>query len=223
VSRVARAQDGYVSSLMRARTRARHAGGAAMPDRPATALLVMDMQNGIVERFGDAVIEPAARAIAAARHAGVPVIYARVAFRPGHPEISPRNGAFGALREAGAMTQDDESTAIHPALAPAPGDVVVVKRRVSAFAGSDLDVVLRAGGIEHLAMCGIATSGVVLSTLRQAADLDFGLTVLRDACADADDEVHRVLLDKVFPRQAEVVDVGAWATSLAPVDAAPAR
>jgi nicotinamidase-related amidase len=223
VSRVARAQDGYVSSLMRARTRARHAGGAAMPDRPATALLVMDMQNGIVERFGDAVIEPAARAIAAARHAGVPVIYARVAFRPGHPEISPRNRAFGALREAGAMTQDDESTAIHPALAPAPGDVVVVKRRVSAFAGSDLDVVLRAGGIEHLTMCGIATSGVVLSTLRQAADLDFGLTVLRDACADADDEVHRVLLDKVFPRQAEVVDAGAWATSLAPVDAAPAR
>ena len=90
MSRVARAQDGYVSSLMRARTRARHAGGAAMPDRPATALLVMDMQNGIVERFGDAVIEPAARAIAAARQAGVPVIYARVEFRPGHPEISPR-------------------------------------------------------------------------------------------------------------------------------------
>jgi nicotinamidase-related amidase len=81
-------------------------------------------------------------------------------------------------------------------------------------------VVLRAGGIEALALCGIATSGVVLSTLRQAADLDYGLTVLRDACADSDDEVHRVLLDKVFPRQAEVVDVAAWAASLAPASAA---
>ena len=191
-----------------------------MPDRPTTALLVMDMQSGIVERFGDAVLEPAARAIAAARGAGLPVIYVRVAFRAGHPEVSPANRMFGRLRDAGAMGQDDESTAIHPALAPEPDDVVVVKRRVSAFAGSDLDVVLRAGGIDALALCGIATSGVVLSTLRQAADLDYDLTVLRDACTDADEEVHRVLLDKVFPRQAEVVDVAAWAASLARAPAA---
>ena len=222
MSRVARAQDGYITSLIRAR-RHTNGGGAHMPEHPATALLVMDMQNGIVERFGDAVLEPAARAIAAAREAGVPVIYVRVAFRAGHPEVNPRNRAFGALRDAGAMAQDDEATAIHRALAPEPGDVVVVKRRVSAFAGSDLDVVLRAADIDHLVLCGIATSGVVLSTLRQAADLDFRLTVLRDACADADDEVHRVLLDKVFPRQAEVVDVAAWAASLTPATAAPPR
>jgi nicotinamidase-related amidase len=222
VSRVARAQDGYITSLIRARAHTRRAngGGTAVTDRPTTALLVMDMQNGIVERFGDAVLEPAARAIAAAREAGLPVIYVRVAFRPGHPEVSPRNRTFAALRDAGGVGQDDPATAIHPALAPRAGDVVVVKRRVSAFAGSDLDVVLRAGGIDTLALCGIATSGVVLSTLRQAADLDYRLTVLRDACADADDEVHRVLLDKVFPRQADVVDVAAWAASLAPAPAA---
>jgi nicotinamidase-related amidase len=214
VSRVARAQDGYVSSLMRARTRARHAGGSAMPDRPATALLVMDMQNGIVERFGDAVLEPAARAIAAARDAGVPVVYVRVAFRAGHPEVSPRNRTFGALRDAGAMAEDDESTAVHAALAPESGDVVVVKRRVSAFAGSDLDVVLRSGDIDHLVLTGIATSGVVLSTIRQAADLDFELTVLSDGCLDADPEVHRVLTEKVFPRQADVVTVEEWVSSL---------
>jgi nicotinamidase-related amidase len=222
VSRVARAQDGYITSLIRARAHTRHANGErpAMTDRPTTALLVMDMQNGIVERFGDAVLEPAARAIAAARGGGVTVVYVRVAFRAGQPEVSPRNRTFAALRDAGALGQDDAATAIHPALAPQAGDVVVVKRRVSAFAGSDLDVVLRAGGIDTLALCGIATSGVVLSTLRQAADLDYRLTVLRDACADADDEVHRVLLDKLFPRQAEVVDVAAWAASLAPAPAA---
>ena len=55
---------------------------------------------------------------------------------------------------------------------------------------------------DSLVLTGIATSGVVLSTLRQAADLDYGLTVLVDACADADPEVHRVLTEKVFPRQA---------------------
>lgn len=49
-----------------------------------------------------------------------------------------------------------------------------------------------------------------LSTLGQAADLDFGLTVLADGCLDADTEVHRVLTEKVFPRQAEVTTVADW-------------
>jgi nicotinamidase-related amidase len=88
---------------------------------------------------------------------------------------------------------------------------VVTKRRVSAFTGSDLDVVLRGLGAGTLVLTGIATSGVVLSTLRQAADLDCGLTVLADACLDADPEVHRVLTGKVFPRQAEVSTVAQWA------------
>jgi nicotinamidase-related amidase len=83
-----------------------------------------------------------------------------------------------------------------------------------AFTGSDLDVLLRAADARHLALAGIATSGVVLSTLRQAADLDFELTVLVDACADADAEVHRVLTEKVFPRQATVTTAGGWAASL---------
>jgi len=64
--------------------------------------------------------------------------------------------------------------------------------------------------VRTLVLAGIATSGVVLSTLRQAADLDYGLVVLRDACADADEEVHRVLLDKVFARQADVLTVDEW-------------
>ena len=121
------------------------------------------------------------------------------------------------------MAETDAATAIHPAVAPRDGETVVVKRRVSAFAGSDLDVVLRAGGHRALVLCGISTSGLVLSTLRQAFDLDYGLTVLRDACADGDAEVHGVLTKKVFPVQAEVVDVAAWAASLkrAPVAAGP--
>jgi nicotinamidase-related amidase len=218
MSRASRAQDGFVSTLMRERSRARR---RLDPDPPPggpvsenTALLVMDFQRQIVKRFGDpAVVERASAAAEAARANGVPVIWVRVAFRPGHPEVSPRNRSFAALRDAGGLV-DDEGAAIDPRLAPRPGDVVVTKRRVSAFAGSDLDVVLRAGGIHALALCGIATSGVVLSTLRAGADLDFELTVLRDACADADPEVHRVLLENVFPRQAEVVDVDAWAAGL---------
>lgn len=93
--------------------------------------------------------------------------------------------------------------------------VVVTKRRVSAFTGSDLDVVLRAGEIRHLVLCGIATSGVVLSTVREAADKDYRLTVLADLCADTDHEVHSVLMRKVFPRQAQVTSAAEWLASLA--------
>jgi nicotinamidase-related amidase len=182
----------------------------------STALLMMDVQQGIVDRFaGDEDYLPRLAAAAdAARGAGIRVIYVAVAFRPGYPEVSSRNKSFGAVAGSGRMTEDDPGTRIHPAVAPASGDVIVTKRRVSAFTGSDLDVVLRASGAEHLVLAGIATSGVVLSTLRQAADLDYRLTVLADGCLDADAEVHRVLTEKVFPRQADVVSIADWTESL---------
>lgn len=195
-------------------------GGGNDGPMGTTALLVMDVQVGIVERFAEgsaALLGALGTVTASARAAGIPVVYARVAFRPGAPEVSARNKAFSALAGSSAiaaMGEDDPVTAVHAAVAPRPGDVVVTKKRVSAFSGSDLDVVLRSLGATTLVLTGIATSGVVLSTLRQAADLDFGLTVLRDCCADGDEEVHRVLLDKVFPRQATVTTADEWAASL---------
>jgi nicotinamidase-related amidase len=184
----------------------------------STALLVMDVQQDIVDRFAsdDGYLDRLAAAVTAARAAGVRVIYVTLSFRTGYPEVSGRNKSFAAVAGAGRFTEGDPALAIPPAVAPGPGDVLVIKRRVSAFTGSDLEVVLRAGGTEHLVLAGIATSGVVLSTLRQAADLDYQLTVLADACLDADPEVHRVLVDKVFPRQAEVTTIAGWTASLRP-------
>ena len=178
-----------------------------------TALLVMDVEENIVSRFaqtGD-ILKPIRTAIDAARAAAIPIIYVVVAFRPGYPEISPSNKSFTAFRQRQSSQSDTE---IHPAIAPQPTDIVVTKRRVSAFSGSDLEVVLRAQGISHLVLSGIATSGVVLSTLREAADKDYQLTVLADCCLDSDEEVQRVLLSKVFPRQAEVIQAEEWKTTL---------
>lgn len=177
------------------------------------ALLVMDVQVGIVDRLAEhakPLLATLADTVVAARTAEGPVIYVRVAFRAGGPEVSPKNQTFSTLAGLGAMGETDPSTQVHPAVAPQPGDIIVTKRRVSAFSGSDLDVVLRSLGVDSLVLTGIATSGVVLSTLRQAADLDFKLTVLRDGCVDADPEIHRVLMDKVFPRQAAVVSAAEW-------------
>lgn len=176
-----------------------------------TALLVMDVQRGIVGRFGDdhAYLRRLATAIDAARAAQIPVIYVVVSFRPGHPEISPRNRTFAAAVAAGGFAHDDPATEIHPAIAPQAGDIVVTKRRVSAFTGSDLQVLLSGLEIDTLVLAGIATSGVVLSTLRQAADLDYRLVVLSDGCLDAGG-VHRVLTEKIFPRQADVRLIADW-------------
>ena len=182
----------------------------------STALLIMDVQKGIVDRFSDdaSYLTRLSGTVSAARGAGIGVIYVVVAFRPGYPEVSERNKGFAAIRGTGRFTDDDPGAPIHPAVVPAAGDVIVTKRRVSAFAGSDLDVVLRASGVDHLVLTGIATSGVVLSTVRQAADMDYRLTVLSDGCLDGDPEVHRVLTEKVFPRQAEVTTVADWTARL---------
>jgi nicotinamidase-related amidase len=158
-----------------------------------------------------------ASAIEAARKGGILVVFVRVAFRPGFPEVSPKNRTFSTLVESARahFGEDDAATQIHPALAPQDEDLVVTKRRVSAFSGSDLDVVLRSAEIDTLVLAGIATSGVVLSTTREAGDRDFRLVVLSDGCLDADPEVHRVLIEKVFTRQAEVMTVADWVATIA--------
>ena len=176
-----------------------------------TALLLMDLQPGILGRYGDVTdyLARLASTADAARAAGVPVIHVAVQFRDGHPEVSGRNQGFAAIAAAGGLLASAPAGQVCAEIAR-DDEVLVVKRRVSAFAGSDLDVVLRSMEIDHLVLAGVATGGVVVSTLRQAADLDFRLTVLSDGCLDMDPEVHRVLVEKLFPRQAEVVTAAEW-------------
>lgn len=183
-----------------------------MEQKTETALLVMDMQVAILGMLPDAagIVSKVAQAIATARSKKIPVIYVVVGFRTGAPEISMNNKGFAASKERFAGIGSDEFIRIHPDIAPQGDEVTVIKRRVSAFTGSDLEVILRAKGIGHIVLTGIATSGVVLSTVREASDKDYRLTVLADCCADGDEEVHRVLTTKVFPRQAEVLTVEEW-------------
>lgn len=178
-----------------------------------TALLVMDMQTAILQMLPDstALVANVNKAIAAARAKNIPVIYVVVGFRQGMPEVSANNKGFSASKQRMATGNMEQWMQIDPSVAPLENDITVVKRRVSAFTGSDLAVVLSALEARHLVLTGIATSGVVLSTLREAADKDFAVTVLEDGCADMDEEVHRVLTTKVFPRQADVMSAEEWA------------
>ncbi|QHA02519.1 isochorismatase family protein [Streptomyces broussonetiae] len=186
----------------------------------SSALLVMDVQRAIVDIAdtdpGSGYLPRLRRAIDGARAANIPVIYVVIALRPGFPEVGTRNRALAAIARDGLFVEGAPGTEIHPEIAPQPGEVVVTKKRASAFSGSDLDVVLRARGIDSLVLTGIATSAVVLYTLCQANDLDFGLTVLSDACLDTDPETHRVVVERLFPQWADVVAVDDWLKTIAP-------
>jgi nicotinamidase-related amidase len=181
-----------------------------------SALLLLDIQSAVVPAFGgdEALLEDLQRLASSAREASVPVVYVRVAFRPGYPDVSDANALFGPLRDVMDLTEANPDTGIHPKVAPHEGDVIVTKRRVSAFTGSDLQLVLRSMGIRRLVLAGVATSQVVLSTVREAADLDYELVVLSDGCADGDAEVHGLLMEKVFPSQATVSTIDEWIGSL---------
>ena len=174
-----------------------------------TAVLIMDYQNEIVSMLPEKVQAPlldrADAILKKARQAHVPIVYVVVRFRDGYPEIDPHNKLFSNLKASGRLREGTSGAEIHARVAPEPGDIVVTKRRVGAFSTTDLETILRAKNINTLVLLGISTSGVVLSTIRWAADWDYSIVVVSDACADPDAEVNRILLDKVFPRQAVVV------------------
>jgi nicotinamidase-related amidase len=150
-------------------------------------------------------LERAQEVLAAARQAGIFVGYCISHFRPGWPEVSDRATSRAARRDAGEVMPTDPVALIHPGLQPREREPVIAKHRTSAFSGSAFEMILRAHDVETLILMGHATSGVILSTVRQAADLDYHLIVVEDGCVDRNPEVHRCLMELVFPSQATVV------------------
>ncbi|MFJ2173587.1 cysteine hydrolase family protein [Streptomyces sp. NPDC087851] len=178
-----------------------------VPER--TALLAMDFQNGIVSLApdADALVARVAGAVAEVRAAGGTVGHVRVAFTEDDWAAVPAtNKSFSAVAAAKMLHHEDAACRIDERLAPEDGDIVVRKVRYGSFSTTDLHERLSDRGIDTLVLAGISTSGVVLSTLIDAADRDYRLYVLSDGVADPDPEIHRVLLDKVFPSRAHVID-----------------
>ncbi|NEA43400.1 cysteine hydrolase [Streptomyces sp. SID11385] len=178
-----------------------------------TALLLMDFQNAHATRVDPTALTQAAAALKTAREKGVLVIHVALRLLPGHVDGHPNNKVFGKL-PADRFVPGDPDAEIHPDVAPADDEIVLYKNRVSAFAGTNLDQILRAQGIGHLALAGIATGGIVLSTALQAIDLDYQFTALSDACADPNPEFHEVLLRDLLNRRGEVATVEEWAATL---------
>jgi len=169
----------------------------------------MDYQNAIVGMLGepDDLLARAADAISLTRDRGGHVGYVRVAFTDADLQtIPPTSGMGQRMATSGRAFHDDSpTTAIHERVAPKHGDIVVRKTRVGAFSTTDLDARLREQSIDTVILAGISTSGVVLSTVRDASDRDYRVLVLSDATADREADVHSFLIERIFPRQAEVI------------------
>jgi nicotinamidase-related amidase len=157
-------------------------------DRDKAVVLIMDFQQRIVNNVAsdpDGVIQHASEALAGARGAGIPVIY--------------------VVHRGGPFQEYAPDVEIHQGVAPNAGELVVTKTKPGPFSTTALDVTLREMGKDTLIVMGVATSGCVLSSVRWAVDVNYKFIVVSDACSDADPEVHRVLTEKVYPRQGTVM------------------
>lgn len=180
-------------------------------DPKKTAMLTLDIQQGIFNfaPAAAAIVPAAAKAVEFARKKQYHIIHVGLGFEKGHPEISDTNTRFKMVKDNNLFVKGTPSAEFHSDVAR-PGELVVYKQRVGGFTENQLHLILRSLGIETLVMFGISTSGITLSTLRRAFDLDYQSVVLKDACMDTDEEVHRVLTEKIFPTQATVLTVDAF-------------
>jgi nicotinamidase-related amidase len=178
-------------------------------DKSTTALLIADFYRDMMSTLPHAierkVVAKTQALQTAAREAGVLLCYSATVFRPGYIEVSDRNKLFSQRKASGQAAIADPLQVIHEAVRPIDGEVVVGKHRVNALFGTDLDMILRANNVQTIIMLGYATSGVVLSTTRYAADSDYRILIAEDCCVDSDIGVHDFLMRKIFPRQADVV------------------
>jgi ureidoacrylate peracid hydrolase len=192
-----------------------------------TALMVVDMQNGFCHDDGSVnkvglpaarlqpAIEPCVQLIAAARLAGIPVIYTRYMYRPDYTdggvmvhELIPdlKNG-----RCLAAGTWDVE---VLDELAPVNADYIIDKNRPSAFFATGLEPVLKGLAISDLVVCGVTTNCCVETTVRDASQRDYRTFVVQDAVAEYEDDRHAVALKSMgmlFAKLVSVDDVlSAW-------------
>jgi len=184
--------------------------------------LILDMQNDLVHADGPngksplgeqvrarRVVENTAAALKKARSAGIAVGFVRVGFSPEYQECPKNSPVFSGAPKAGLFKLGSFGTEIHPALEQKPGDVQVVKHRVSPFYSTTLMAQLRAAGIERIYCSGVSTQAVVQATVRDGHDRDFEMVVLEDACCAHSEEEHRNSMGSIarFCRVTTTADV----------------
>nr|WP_082928336.1 isochorismatase family cysteine hydrolase [Cupriavidus gilardii] len=169
-----------------------------------TALLVMHYQTDILELFpsvAPTLLANTRTLCDAARDKGISVYFAKFHFSPGYPEVSPLNKNGQGVKQLGLFVEDQ----ISPELGRQADEPIIIAHRASVFFGTDLQVRLSAQGIDTLIMVGIASTGVMLSSIAYASDADFRLFTVKDCCYDPDQVVHDHLFATAFESRTTVL------------------
>ncbi|QDF96254.1 isochorismatase [Azoarcus sp. DD4] len=161
-------------------------------------------------------IAAAGRLLAGARARGWPVIHVRMAFRPDYADLARNTPIFRKTAEIGAVRDGHWGSEFFSELAPldSPREFAFKHNRISAFYGTELEALLRLLDAKQLVIAGIATHSVVESTVRDAADRGYEVTVAADACAAAGTAHDNALASMRLI--AEVGDVDSAFATLAP-------
>jgi nicotinamidase-related amidase len=172
---------------------------------PNTALVVIDLQRGIVAaptvpHTGPDVVARSAELAAAFRGHGAPVVLVRVTAADDGSDSTPGRNEFSG---GGGMLRPDGWDVIVDELATGPADIVVTKRNWGAFFGTDLDLQLRRRDVTQIVLSGVATSLGVESTARAAHEHGYHVTLATDAMTDLDEAAHHNSIERIFPRLGE--------------------
>jgi nicotinamidase-related amidase len=192
-------------------------------DPAQCALLVLDCQPEALASVVNArsMVFRTNSAIDVVRRLGGQIGFTRLAFEDSDYRFTPStNKEFTALAHERWLRNGTSDADLHPGLTVAPDDIIVRKTRLGAFSTTNLDEHLTNLGITTLILAGVHASGAILSTIREAADKDYRLIVLADCISDTDTSTQQLLMERVFPRQAEVLTTGKLERALASQGAA---
>ena len=174
----------------------------------------LDADSGARQRL----LENAAALLDGARARALPIVHVRIAFRPDYADLLPNCAIFRNVATIGAVPEGQWGSAFYEGLQPlagSPREFVVKHTRISAFYGTPLEETLRVIGARRLVVAGVATHSVVEGTVRHAADIGFEVMVAEDACASADEAVHRASLAsmRLIAQTGSVAEAVRWAAA----------
>jgi gluconolactonase len=180
-------------------------------DRARTALLLLDFQNyglhpeGYWAKQGDPgwpsgaypAVENTARVLDAARAAGILIVHVGAAWRPGSPEMNMNIPVFA--RGPDRSIEGTWGAEFYEPVSPIRGEIVLYKRSVSAFIGTELDRLFRVRDVNTLVLMGVATNFAVEASAREAVDRGYRVIVLADCCASHPQDMHEFSIERILP------------------------
>lgn len=177
-----------------------------LPQPSSCAVLAIHFQNDVLSprgAFGPAfatraselgLVSRVEKLLNAARTVGMTVVYANVTYTPGHPEVIRNSALFVTAAERNAFVRGTTGAEVVDELTPQPSDFIIEHSRISCFWGTDLETILRARGITHLLVTGIATNVAVDHTVRDAVQMGFKTVLVEDCCCSSSSEFHEASL-----------------------------